>query len=128
MRVLLDTHVFIWINGSPENVLHDAMALLLDAENTLMLSMASIWEMQIKIQLGKLQLNAPLPELVATQQQVNDLQILPIELTHIFALEGFPNLHRDPFDRLLIAQAIVTQIPIVSIDAIFDAYPVQRLW
>lgn len=79
-----------------------------------MLSMASLWEMQIEIQLGKLQLNAPLPEVVATQQQINALQILPIELTHIFALDGLPKHHRDPFDRLLIAQAIVTQIPILS--------------
>ena len=104
------------------------MTQLLDGENTLMLSMASIWEMQIKIQLGKLHLNAPLPELVETQQQINDLQILPIELTHIFGLERLLSHHRDPFDRLLIAQAIVTQMPIVSIDGVFDRYPVQRLW
>ncbi|MDY6781392.1 MAG: type II toxin-antitoxin system VapC family toxin [Cyanobacteriota bacterium] len=114
MRVLLDTHVFIWIDDSPEKVSRHVMSLLLNTDNILMLSMASLWEMQIEIQLGKLQLNAPLPEVVATQQQINALQILPIELTHIFALDGLPKHHRDPFDRLLIAQAIVTQIPILS--------------
>jgi PIN domain nuclease of toxin-antitoxin system len=128
VKILLDTHVFIWINGSPEKVSQKAMALLLDVGNTLMLSMASVWEMQIKIQLGKIQLNAPLSELLATQQQINNLQILPIELEHILALAGLPDSHRDPFDRLLIAQAVVTQMPIVSVDAVFDSYPVQRLW
>lgn len=92
------------------------------------LSLVSVWEMQIKIQLKKLTLNIPLSQVRDRQQQVNGLQILPIELAHIFALEKLPNPHRDPFDRLLIAQAFVTQIPILSIDAIFDHYPIQRLW
>ena len=73
-------------------------------------------------------LNVSLPELIERQQQVNGLQILPIELAHIFALEALPTHHRDPFDRLLIAQAVVLQIPILSIDAVFDSYFVQRLW
>ncbi|WP_318699187.1 MULTISPECIES: type II toxin-antitoxin system VapC family toxin [unclassified Roseofilum] len=84
--------------------------------------------MQIKIQLNKLTLNLPLSQVINRQKQVNDLPILPIELAHVFALEQLPNPHRDPFDRLLIAQAFVAQIPILSIDIIFDRYPVQRLW
>ncbi|MDJ1174731.1 type II toxin-antitoxin system VapC family toxin [Roseofilum capinflatum] len=100
----------------------------MNSNNTLSFSLVSIWEMQIKIQLNKLRINLPLSEVIDRQQQVNGLQILPIELTHIFALEQLPNPHRDPFDRLLIAQALVTQIPILSVDIIFDRYPVQRLW
>ena len=128
MNILLDTNVFIWISGFPDQVSEKAMILLSDPDNRLVLSMVSIWEMQIKIQLGKLRLNAPLPELLATQQQVNRLQVLPIELGHIWSLAGLPNHHRDPFDRLLISQAITEDIVIVSSDAVFDAYPVVRVW
>ncbi|MHC5610282.1 MAG: type II toxin-antitoxin system VapC family toxin [Nostoc sp.] len=70
----------------------------------------------------------PLSELIKDQQETNDLQLLPIELTHIYALTNLPNHHRDPFDRLLIAQATVEKVPIVSIDSDFDRYPIQRLW
>jgi PIN domain nuclease of toxin-antitoxin system len=91
-------------------------------------SIASVWEMQIKLQLGKLNLNSSLPVLIDNQQRVNNLQLLPIELVHIWGLTNLPNYHRDPFDRLLIAQAIVEQIPLVSIDSVFDNYPIQRLW
>ncbi len=84
--------------------------------------------MQIKLQTGKLILHLPLPELVKSQQQNNDIQILPIDVSHIYALDSLPNHHRDPFDRILIAQAIVENIPLLSIDAVFDAYPIQRMW
>ena len=93
-----------------------------------MLSIASVWEMQIKLQLGKLNLNSKLPDLIENQQRVNNLQILPIELTHIYALNNLPSHHKDPFDRLLIAQTIVEQITLASIDEVFDNYPIQRLW
>ncbi|BAY83957.1 hypothetical protein NIES267_34510 [Calothrix parasitica NIES-267] len=74
--------------------------------------------MQIKLQLGKLNLNSNLPELIDNQQQVNNLQILPIDLAHIYALNNLPSHHKDPFDRLLIARTIVEQMPIVSIDEV----------
>lgn len=99
-----------------------------DTNNTWILSIASIWEMQIKIQLGKLKLNSTLPDLIETQERINNLQVLPIELAHIWGLTNLPNHHRDPFDRLLIAQAMIEQLPIVSTDSIFDSYPIQRLW
>ncbi|MDJ0617245.1 MAG: type II toxin-antitoxin system VapC family toxin [Calothrix sp. MO_192.B10] len=128
MNLLLDTHVFIWAAGNPERLSENVRELLTDASNTWMLSLASIWEMQIKLQLGKLNLNLSLPSLIENQQRVNALQLLPIELTYIWGLTNLPNHHRDPFDRLLIAQAIVEQLPILSIDSAFDAYPIQRLW
>ncbi|MDJ1180309.1 type II toxin-antitoxin system VapC family toxin [Roseofilum sp. BLCC_M91] len=128
MNILLDTHVLIWLAIEPQKLSTQATQILRDSNNTLFFSLVSIWEMQIKIQLNKLTLNLPLSEVIDRQQQVNGLQILPIELAHIFALEQLPNPHRDPFDRLLIAQVFVSQIPILSIDIIFDRYPVQRLW
>jgi len=128
MNILLDTHVFIWLAIEPQKLSKQATDIIMNSNNTLFFSLVSIWEMQIKIQLNKLRLNLPLSEVIDRQQQVNGLQILPIELAHIFALEQLPNAHRDPFDRLLIAQALVTQIPILSVDIIFDRYRVQRLW
>mgnify|MGYP000541817322 CR=1 FL=1 len=128
MNLLLDTHVFIWLSLAPEQLSEPVTDLLMDEKNLWFLSLASVWEMQIKRQLGKLSLNLPLPELIASQQQTNGLQLLPIELNHIFTLENLPQFHRDPFDRLLIAQAITEQIPLLSIDTVFDHYPVQRLW
>ncbi len=128
MNILLDTHVLIWLAMEPQKLSQQAKTILSNPNNTLFLSLVSIWEMQIKIQIGKLTLNLSLREVIESQQQVNGLQILPIELAHIFALEVLPNHHRDPFHRLLLAQALVAQIPILSIDAIFDHYPVPRLW
>jgi PIN domain nuclease of toxin-antitoxin system len=84
--------------------------------------------MQIKLQIGKLTLNLPLPQLIENQCQTNGLQLLSIETSHIYALNNLPPHHKDPFDRILIAQAIVEQIAILSIDEIFDNYPIQRLW
>lgn len=128
MNLLLDTHVFIWLSLTPERLSERVTDLLMDETNLWFLSFVSVWEMQIKRQLDKLSLNLPLPELIASQQQTNGLQLLPIELNHIFTLENLPQFHRDPFDRLLIAQAIAEQIPLLSIDTVFDHYPVQRLW
>ena len=128
MRLLLDTHTLIWWALSPEKLPNRVLTQLSDVENTLSLSLVSIWEMQIKLQLGKLTLNLPLPELIESQSQVNGLQILAIELAHIWKLADLPNQHQDPFDRLLAAQALVEHLPLVSIDAIFDAYQVERLW
>jgi PIN domain nuclease of toxin-antitoxin system len=126
--MLLDTNVFIWLNDSPQQIPQQIITLLADPDNDLFFSLVSAWEMQIKIQLGKLNLQDSLPKILMTQQSENNLQILPIQLEHIWALEGLPNHHRDPFDRLLIAQAMATDMPIVSADSIFDQYPIQRLW
>jgi PIN domain nuclease of toxin-antitoxin system len=84
--------------------------------------------MQIKLQLGKLRFDMPLSELLAVQQQINDIQLLPLELAHIWTLGSLPPHHRDPFDRMLIAQSIASQMPILSVDFAFDSYSIQRLW
>ncbi len=128
MKLLLDTHTFLWWTGDSERLSERVKSLLADPSNELILSVASVWEMQIKLQLGKLNLELPLQELIANQQQTNNLQLIPIHVTHLWALENLPIPHKDPFDRILIAQATVEQHPILSIDVIFDAYPVNRIW
>ncbi|MEO0840633.1 MAG: type II toxin-antitoxin system VapC family toxin [Cyanobacteria bacterium J06633_8] len=128
MKLLLDSHVLIWWASSSEKISKKVYNIINDTNNTLLFSLASVWEMQIKLQLGKLNLNSNLPTLIDNQQRVNNLQLLSIELNHIYALNNLPPHHKDPFDRLLIAQAIVEKIPLASIDEVFDNYPIQRLW
>ncbi|MEG4279450.1 type II toxin-antitoxin system VapC family toxin [Microcoleus sp. MON1_C1] len=128
MKLLLDTHTFIWWDSSPQKLSPKALALCQNPENILLLSLGSIWEMQIKLQLGKLSLNLPLPELIESQQQTNNIQVLPINLTHLFTLDSLPNHHKDPFDRLLISQAIVEDAVLVSGDSILANYPVKIEW
>lgn len=127
MRLLLDTHVFIWWADQPEKLSPVALSALEDEANELLLSVASVWEMQIKIQLGKLKLNLPLKELVKTQQETNDITVSPVALTHVLALDALPFHHKDPFDRLLIAQSIEEDLTLVSADSQFSAYSVKLL-
>ncbi|MEW6125432.1 MAG: type II toxin-antitoxin system VapC family toxin [Acidobacteriota bacterium] len=128
MKILLDTHTFIWWDSSKGRLSADALALCMDISNTLLLSMASVWEMQIKIQLGKLNLALPLEKIIKDQQQLNNLQLLPIELSHVLAHEKLPFHHKDPFDRMLIAQAIAEDIVILSDDSIFTTYSIKVRW
>ncbi len=128
MKLLLDTNAFIWLNDAPDRIPQPIMTMMADSDNELLFSLVSVWEMQIKMQLGKLRLQAPLPEILRVQQSENDLQMLPIRIDHIWALENLPHHHRDPFDRLLIAQAQLENIAVVTSDNIFDQYSVQRFW
>lgn len=127
MKLLLDTHTFLWfIDDSPQ--LSQKGKTLLEADHALLLSIASLWEIAIKLRLGKLTVEMPTEVLMTQQLTRNDIDVLPITVAHLLVVSTLPLHHRDPFDRLLIAQAIVEQIPIVSADPAFDAYPVQRLW
>ncbi len=128
MNLLLDTHAFIWWHSEPENLSDRVLAACQDVTNTLALSVASVWEMQIKAQLGKLQLTKPLSEIIQHQQEQNQLQLLPVTLPIVLALDDLPMHHRDPFDRLLIAQAKVDQFVLVSNDSQFKQYPVSLFW
>jgi PIN domain nuclease of toxin-antitoxin system len=122
MKLLLDTHTFIWWDSQRAKLSPNALELCQNPANTLTLSVASVWEMQIKHQLGKLTLHLPLREILEAQVQQNALDILPIEVSHVLALDQLPLHHRDPFDRLLIAQANVEQMILVSCDPIFETY------
>jgi PIN domain nuclease of toxin-antitoxin system len=127
MKLLLDTHIFIWWADQPERLSPSALSALEDEANELLLSVASVWEMQIKFQLGKLKLSLPLKELLRTQQATNDLTVWPVELPHVLALDALPFHHKDPFDRLLIAQSIEEDLTLVTADSQFSAYSVKLL-
>ena len=128
MNLLLDTHSFLWfISGNP-NLSPTARTLIEDASNQPFLSIASLWEMAIKLSIGKLNLAQPFEVLIPQQMHLNGIKPLSIEIENVAIVSKLPFHHRDPFDRLLIAQAIGEQIPIVSADAVFDAYGIQRLW
>lgn len=128
MKVLLDTHILLWLSADSSKLSDRVKTIILEEQNSLFLSLASIWELQIKSQLGKLSLTRPLPDLLKQQCETNDINLLPIALEHIFTLNDLPHHHRDPFDRLLLAQSKFEKMPILSIDSIFDAYEVERIW
>lgn len=128
MKLLLDTHAFIWWDNEPAKLSPRVLALCQDRTNILLLSVASVWEMQIKLQLGKLKLNLPLVEIIETQQQRNNIEVLPVALAHVLALQDLPPHHKDPFDRLLIAQANVEGATLLCNDPVFAKYGVNALW
>ena len=126
MRQLLDTHSFIWfVTGNPR-ITPKIRSQIENNDN--LLSIASIWEIAIKSSLGKLNIGMPIEALVEQQIIGNALELLSITTNHLAVVATLPLHHRDPFDRLLIAQAMVENLPIVGIDKIFDEYAVQRLW
>ncbi len=128
MKLLLDTHTFIWWDSEPAKLSPQALTLCQERTNSLLLSVASAWEMQIKLQLGKLKLTLPLAEIIESQQQRNNIEILPVLLPHVLALQSLPAHHKDPFDRLLIAQANVEEAILVSSDPVFVQYVVKVVW
>jgi PIN domain nuclease of toxin-antitoxin system len=128
MRLLLDTHAFIWLDIAKSNLSPAVQQAIQNPQNVIFLSLTSVWEMQIKIQLGKLHLNASLPATIASQQQANAIQLLPIQLDHILELDNLPYHHHDPFDRLLIAQAQAENLILVTNDSKIQSYAISKLW
>jgi PIN domain nuclease of toxin-antitoxin system len=130
VRLLLDTHTMYWYIEDDAQLSGRARTLIQDASNEVLVSPASYWEIAIKISIGKWRLNRPYEEFIDIGLNQYGFQVLPILPTHTARLIGlpFPKGHKDPFDRLLVAQALVEQIPIVSADSPLDAYGVTRLW
>jgi PIN domain nuclease of toxin-antitoxin system len=128
MKLLIDTHVFIWLASEPDKLSGKAKEAILSQSNQLYLSLVSLWEMQIKSQLGKLALDVPLSTLWHDQKEMNQIELLPILPEHIWELDALPHIHRDPFDRLIIAQAIKESFIIVSADTAITQYPVTTIW
>jgi PIN domain nuclease of toxin-antitoxin system len=128
VRIIIDTQVLIWWTNDVSNISPRVQDIILNLDNELWLSLASIWEMQIKISLGKLDLPRALPDIITTQIEENQIKILPIELSHIYTIEQLPLHHRDPFDRLIIAQSLTEKMPIASVDKAFDVYSIERIW
>ena len=128
MRSLLDTHTFLWFVLDDPQLSSTARNLIEDPANEVDVSPASYWEIAIKIKLGKYTLPQPYQQFIETQFSANDFHILPIEPRHTALLTTMPFYHKDPFDRLLVAQALSEAVPIISVDSQLDAYGVQRLW
>ena len=127
MRVLLDTHVFLWwINDDPR-LSTNAREVIVDGENDLLFSVASVWEMAIKQNLGKLSIEGSLGPYL-TRYLTDMATVVPVSLRHAVSVAELPNLHRDPFDRLLVAQALVEEVPLVSGDVEVSRYPVETIW
>lgn len=125
MNLLLDTHTFIWWDREPDRIPSETLKLMQQSE--LLLSLVSLWEIQIKTQIGKLSLNMPLSKMVK-HHQANGITLLPMTLAHILALEQLPQHHRDPFDRLIIAQSRIEAAPIVTRDSAFQNYDCKLIW
>jgi PIN domain nuclease of toxin-antitoxin system len=128
MRVLIDTHIFIWYIQNSERLPSSIATYINDGRNDILLSIASVWEMAIKQSTGKLNLGLPYASFIEEQMRLNSLELLHLRLDHLEVVTTMPFHHRDPFDRLLIAQSIVEDIVIISADSIFSSYPVQRIW
>ena len=127
MRYLIDTHTFLWFIEDSPQLSVDAKSLL-ESDADMLLSVASLWEIAIKVSIGKLSLPDVYERFIPQQIAVNDIEVLPISVAHLSVVAGLPFHHRDPFDRLIIAQSTVEQMSIISIDGAFDAYTVKRLW
>lgn len=127
MRLLLDTHVWLWLQQAPER-LADALALAEDPSNQLLLSAASSWEIAIKWQLGKLHLPEPPEIYVADRIASSGVGTLAVEHAHALAVASLPPHHGDPFDRLLIAQAMAENASLVTADRALAAYDVDMVW
>ncbi|MGI9176108.1 MAG: type II toxin-antitoxin system VapC family toxin [Rhodothermales bacterium] len=128
VKLLFDTHTFIWWDSSAANLSAAARSALLDPANALTLSVVSVWEIQIKRQLGKMNVSRPLDELVRHHRLVNHVELIPVTLEHVLGLDVLSDHHRDPFDRLLIAQANAEGAVLVTKDAAIRKYSVQTLW
>jgi PIN domain nuclease of toxin-antitoxin system len=128
MRLLLDTHTFIWWDSDPSQLSDKAYSLCADESNELSLSVASVWEMQIKHELGKLDLDLPLQQMVNEQRTGNDIGLFDVRVEHVYGLYELPHIHKDPFDRMLVAQARQDELRLVTKDPRIQEYPVDWVW
>jgi PIN domain nuclease of toxin-antitoxin system len=128
LRVLLDTHAFLWWVSDEKPLPRKAAKLISDEGNIIFVSHATVWEMAIKAAIGKLTLPEAAGTFVQKQCKLNRFQLLPISLDAISMIETLPLHHNDPFDRLLVAQCLDIKIPIISADAVLTKYRVTRIW
>ena len=128
MRVLVDTHVFLWWVEGDRALPVKAGAALADRDNECLISLVSVWELAIKAGLGKLKLALPVQRYVIEHVAANGFRMLDIQMAHVGRVESLAAHHGDPFDRLLIAQALEERIPVVTADPVFRSYGVKRIW
>jgi len=128
LKILLDTHTFLWAITDDRRLSEPARKAFSAANNDVLLSVASIWEILVKSETGRLPFPRPIGAYLRAQLSKTAITVLPILLSHVLALEQLPSHHRDPFDRIILAQAIAEKLPVVSADAKFRSYPVEILW
>ena len=128
MALLLDTHTFLWWVDDSPRLTEPARSAIGQPDQACFVSLASCWEIAIKVSLGKLTIGSSFERFVAEQMAVNGFQPLAITLGHVARVVALPFHHRDPFDRLLAAQALDQDLDIVSIDPVFESYGVRRVW
>ncbi len=128
MSILLDTHTLLWFLLDDPRLSRKALEIIVEADGSIFVSPASLWEIAIKISLGKYALPAPFAAFWEEQFKTNDFTLLPIGISHAARIAELPFHHRDPFDRLIIAQSQVEGVQVISNDTIFDQYGVNRIW
>jgi PIN domain nuclease of toxin-antitoxin system len=128
MRLLLDTHTFLWWVSNDPMLSSAARTAIANERNECFLSIASCWEMAIKTSSGKLRLSTTVERFIADELANNDIKLLAVDFKHVAKVENLPFLHRDPFDRLLVAQALVEKMNLITADAIISGYGVKRIW
>lgn len=128
MKYLLDTHAFLWIIEDNSILTKKVKQIYLDNTNEIYLSVASIWEMAIKISLNKLSIQGKLAKFIDKHAIENNIRLLSIQPHHVFPIENLPFHHRDPFDRLLLSQCLQEKMYLLSKDTEFDQYGVKRIW
>jgi PIN domain nuclease of toxin-antitoxin system len=127
MKALLDTHTFLWAIAGERKLSRRAQQIY-TGPNDLWFSVASLWEILIKVQAGKLPLPVPTGPYVVKSLAENRIEVLPIKLDHVLRLESLPSYHRDPFDRILIAQSLEENLPLITADPVFEGYPAKVIW
>lgn len=128
MRLLLDTHAFLWWIRDDPRLSPRSAALIADGANQVHVSAASVWEIVVKAGLGRVEVPEPVDRFLVAQLQANAFLPLPIHFRHALGLAALPDVHRDPFDRILVAQAIAEDLTLVSGDRILRDYPVAVEW
>jgi PIN domain nuclease of toxin-antitoxin system len=127
MRVLIDTHTYIWFAHGSRKISTKARDIISNYDNKIFISSASIWEMAIKYSLGKLQLQKPFHRIIE-DLNFNYIEILPINFEHSLKVTKLDFIHKDPFDRILVAQSMIENMPIISKDIMLDKYGITRIW
>lgn len=128
MSVLLDTHVFLWFVFGDHRISARAREVIEDPRMIKLFSIASAWEIAIKLSLGKLAISQPLEQFFAEQFSLTGVSVRAIELPHVVMVSQLPMHRRDPFDRVIVAQALVDGVPLISDDGVLDAYGIERIW
>ncbi|MDM8568508.1 type II toxin-antitoxin system VapC family toxin [Thiotrichales bacterium HSG1] len=128
MRLLLDTHAFLWFINGDKKLSQQSRLLIQETDNEILISVATLWEIAIKTSQKKLELSQPFDILIPRELANNKFTQLPIVVNHLIQLGNLPFHHRDPFDRILIAQSQFEQVPLISRDSEFDNYELERIW